>query len=192
MGNKRSPRPPTRLADIGALYQRRGTKLERITVLDASNSGTAIWRINLDPGLRAIGIYYGHCRASVEGSQVGEFGVVGAARGRISDGGAVNRVAVAHTDRVARTALVSLAPIKVRHRERIGRPRPIAILTLVDAVCWLDMPLVTVARQHGWRVGSRQRSRLRDALIGGLEEIEQAWSDAGIRIPGNLADIEAG
>jgi len=189
MGNKRSPRPPTRLVDIGALYQRRGNKLERITVLDASNSGTAIWRINLDPGLRAIGIYYGHCRDSVEGSQVGEFGVVGATRGRISDGGAVNRVAVAYTDRVARTALASLAPIKVRHRERIGRPRPIAILTLVDAVCWLDTPLVMVARQHGWRVGSRQRSRLRDALIRGLEEIEKAWSDAGIRIPGNIADI---
>jgi len=182
----------SRLKPIGAIYQRKGGKLERITVLDAENAGTVIWRINLETFHRAVGLYYGHCCARIEGSQVGEFGAVSASRGKQSDGGAVNRVAVAHTVRLARSSLVGLSPVKLRRKGRIGRPRPIPIIDIVDGVCWHDVPLAYIARRHGWPRSSSTKRRMRDALIAGLEAVDEVWQDAGVRLPRDMAEIEAG
>jgi len=174
------------LGSIGTIYARHGPKLERVTVIDASNAGAAIWRIKLAPWQRAVGIYYGHCRASIEGSQVGEFGAVGGSR--ISDGGVVNRLAIAHADRVARVALARLTPLTRKQRPS----RPIPVSAIVDAVCWQSESITDVSRRYRWPDSANTRHRIREALLTGLEAVDDAWQRAGVRFPSGLGQIEVG
>lgn len=165
----RAPIGPARApVDLVELVEARGDEREeRLTPLGHRTARLRQPRALADAGAacRQAAARYVHLVEKVGAAGSGETGMVGGRSGRLSDGGAVHRTALAVELRAMRACLGGVALPCGNAR---GMRQAVTVRALVDGVVLGGQEIKAVLRAHGWSGLGLNVRLLTDALHGAL------------------------